>query len=245
MQGRQVIEWHLAEARQLRLEPIVKSIRGGHGAETTAVTGVAHRDDPRRATAMQLPPLARQFDRSVAGFGAAVEKMHLIAAGAFTQPLGQIQLPLVVKSTSGVDQPVGLVGQSPSQNTGAVTETVAPAALAEIQISLALRIPHRRALATHEHRSETRDSRHQVFMADAVLSNGLPVLSRQVIKTWRRTPQTEQVHARRPSRGKPSNRADQSSTRPLRSRLMAVSRQREDSAGQSISFFRPACSRGS
>uniref|UniRef100_A0A1I7ZDB5 Transcriptional regulator n=1 Tax=Steinernema glaseri TaxID=37863 RepID=A0A1I7ZDB5_9BILA len=75
MQRGQIVERHLAETRQAGLAAVARRRVGGRQRPQAApVAALARSDDVVGAIAMQLAPLARQLDRTFAGFGTTVEQ---------------------------------------------------------------------------------------------------------------------------------------------------------------------------
>ena len=73
------------------------------------MTAFAGHNDPRSAATMLLAPFARQFDRRFTGFAAAVEQVRLIATGAGTQELGEVEHAAVVQTETRIDQRLSLL----------------------------------------------------------------------------------------------------------------------------------------
>ena len=237
----------MAEAWQPGFEAIavVRAGRGRHRRKPATVTTVAGGDDLRRAAPMQLAPLARQLDRRLAGLAATAQEVRLVATGAQAQTFGELEHAAVVKPRAGVDQRLRLGGQRRDQGRWAVAQAVGGRALGEVQVGAVFVVPEPGTLPPYKHRLRPLHAGHQALAAALVSAGRQAEIRGQVVEAGGLAPQIEQIHARSPSSGRPSNREDQSSMRPVRMRLIAISRQREASAGQSTSFFKPACSRGS
>ncbi|MNH06599.1 hypothetical protein D3C79_659720 [compost metagenome] len=105
------------------------------------MAALAGGDDVIGAVAVQLAPFARQLDCPFASFGAAVEQVGLIAAGAFAQAIDQVQQATVMKTRPRIDQRLRLAAQGFDQHTGAVAEAVDCTALGEIQICVTFAVP--------------------------------------------------------------------------------------------------------
>jgi len=151
---------------------------------------IAGADDAISTAAIQLPPLARQFDRRFAGFRAAVEQIRLVAAGAVAQAVDEVELGTVMQAVTGIDQRLGLIGQGPDQYLRAVAEAVGRAALAEVQIGAIIAVPQPGTLAAHEDLRGARYGRHQASTGKIFATS----IQDQVIQTGRRAAQIEQVH---------------------------------------------------
>ncbi|MNC30438.1 hypothetical protein D3C75_787220 [compost metagenome] len=115
------------------------------------MAGLGGGNDVIGAVAVQLAPLARQFDRTFAGFGTAVEQVGLVAAGALAQAVDQPQQATAVEARARVDQRLGLVAQRLHQHTGAVAQAVDCTTLGEVQVGMPFVVPQPGALATYEH----------------------------------------------------------------------------------------------
>ncbi|MCY1410795.1 hypothetical protein D9M71_261710 [compost metagenome] len=164
VQRRQVIERHLAEARQARLAAVARQRVGRRQrAQAAAMAGLAGGDDVVGAVAVQLAPFARQLDRAFAGLGTAVEQVGLVASGTLAQAVDQPQQATAVEARARVDQRLGLVAQRFYQHAGAMAQAVHRATLGEVQIGMPFVVPQPRALATHEHLRCAFGAGHQAF----------------------------------------------------------------------------------
>ena len=162
MQGRQVVEGHMAEAGQLRFKAVFQCARRRRQCrETAPMATIARADDAVGPAAMQLAPLARQLDRRFAGLGATVEQVGLVAAGTMAQAVDKVELSAVMQAHARIDQGLRLVGEGFDQDLRAVAEAVGSVALAEIQVGTVVAVPQPGTLAAYEHLSWSRYRGHQ------------------------------------------------------------------------------------
>ncbi len=191
VQGRQVVERHMAETRQLGFEAVFQTTgRRSKRRETAAMAPVAGADDAVGAAAMQLAPFACQLDRRFTGFCATVEQISLVAAGAVAQAVDKVELGAVMQAHAGVDQRMGLFAQGFDQHLRAVAEAVGAIALAEVQIGAVVTVPQPGTLATHKNVRRPRHGGHQGFAGRIIVLR----VQDQIIQAWGGAADREQIH---------------------------------------------------
>jgi hypothetical protein len=126
----------------------------GHGKESPAMEGIGKGNDLDLFRAEFLDGVTtRQLECSFVGLGAGIGKKHLLGKGGIHQLACQTQSRLVGQHIAQVPDLVGLFGQRLDQCRMRVANTAHGNAAGQVDVFLALLIPHARASATHRHKT--------------------------------------------------------------------------------------------
>lgn len=121
---------------------------------------------------MQLAPFARQLDCRFTRLAAGIEQVHLVAAGAAAQPLGQVQLAAIEQPRARVDQRLRLGRHRLDQCRGAMAEAVGASALGKVQVGAVGAVPQPGTLAADENLRGSLNTRHQALTGQVVAPCG-------------------------------------------------------------------------
>ena len=140
------------EAGYQRLEGLAVGGRPGRGdgSHRAAEEAVVHHDDFVRAVLADAAPLARQLERALVRLGARVREEDAVHRRVVDQHLRELDLRLAVEDVGAVDQLAGLLADRLHQSRIGVAEDVGRDPGDEVEVLLAVDVPHAGALAAHE-----------------------------------------------------------------------------------------------
>jgi hypothetical protein len=169
LDGGEVVERYMREARQERLEAVLDFLLPGRGerGHGPAVKGIRRGDDFVAALigVRGMAELPRHLDQRFVRFGTAVAEKNFSGPGQLDDPLRELSLPLVVIKIGTMDKAIGLLVQCFFDRGMRVAEAADGDARPEVEVLVALVVPHVGALAFNE-REAPIDRGHDVLVVE-------------------------------------------------------------------------------
>ena len=159
---RDVVVGDVRDAGRARPEPlrVLRLAAGGHGEQRAAMERVQRRDHAHlvRPEAI-VRPAPRELERRLVRFGPRVAEEHALGERAVDEPLRESQRRLVREPVADVPDLARLLVERADHCRMAMPERGHRDAAREVDIELAVLVPHARALAAHRDERRRRVAR--------------------------------------------------------------------------------------